>query len=188
MRTDEDLARMQGEDTAVGLYCYYWHLSNHINSKGYKTGIEIGTAYGGCANHLMTECNLDKLICVDPYKYYQQMPGLFDQHDYDRLKAQTFKRLTAYNVDSERVSFLYHTSQEAFPILLASGVKVDFIFLDGYHSYKTVKWETEHYPRLIRPGGSLLGHDYDMFKGVRAAVDEYCKPIMLELNLWLKEL
>ena len=181
-RTDEDLNRMMFEDTAVGLHCYYWQLSNYINSKGYKTGIEIGTAYGGCANHLLTECKLERLVCVDPYKYYPDMPGLFDQSDYDRLKIQTQKRLNNYN----GIKFIYDSSYDALLELMFD--KVDFVFLDGLHTYEMVKWEIEHYSKLIRPGGALIGHDYDTFKGVKKAVDEYCKPIMLELNLWLKEL
>lgn len=186
-RTDEDLKRMESEDTAVGLHCYYWQLSNYINSKGYKTGIEIGTAYGGCANHLLTHCpTIEKLICVDPYKYYPDMPGLFDQSDYDRLKIQTQKRLYGRNV-----TFIENDSQLAFKaIKLHAGEdwKCDFVFLDGLHTYEMVKWEIEHYSKLIRPGGALIGHDYDTFKEVKKAVDEYCKPIMLETNLWLKEL
>ena len=193
MRTDEDLKRMESEDTAVGLHCYYWQLSNYINSKGYKTGIEIGTAYGGCANHLLTECKLEKLICVDPYKYYPDMPGLFDQDDYDRLSKQTYKRLMAY---TGKYLPLIMDSKAAFELIEMNkdypksnlGKQVDFVFLDGLHTYEMVKWEIEHYSKLIRPGGALLGHDYDTFKGVKKAVDEYCKPIMLELNLWLKEL
>jgi hypothetical protein len=189
MRTDEDLTRMMGEDTAVGLHCYYWQLSNYINSKGYKTGIEIGTAYGGCANHLLTECNLEKLICVDPYKYYPDMPGLFDQDDYDRLKKQTYNRLYKFRA----FEHLYLDSKDGYYYLSErketwDEEMVDFVFLDGLHTYDMVKWEIEHYSKLIRPGGALLGHDYDTFKGVKKAVDEYCKPIMLELNLWLKEL
>src|SRR6187399_3017638 len=189
MRTDEDLIRMSGEDTAVGLHCYYWQLSNYINSKGYKTGIEIGTAYGGCANHLLTHCNLEKLICVDPYKYYPDMPGLFDQDDYDRLSKQTYKRLMAFEgkylpliMDSKQAFELIEMNRH-FPNKI--GKQVDFVFLDGLHTYEQVKWEIEHYSKLIRPGGALIGHDYDTFKGVKKAVDEYCKPIMLELNLWL---
>jgi len=193
MRTDEDLIRMSGEDTAVGLHCYYWQLSNYINSKGYKTGIEIGTAYGGCANHLLTECKLEKLICVDPYKYYPDMPGLFDQSDYDRLSKQTYKRLMAHKgkylpliMDSKQ-AYSFITTTSGYPYDLVTS-KYDFVFLDGLHTYEMVKWEIEHYSKLIRPGGALIGHDYDTFKGVKKAVDEYCKPIMLELNLWLKEL
>ena len=181
-RTDEDLNRMMFEDTAVGLHCYYWQLSNYINSKGYKTGIEIGTAYGGCANHLLTECNLERLCCIDPYKYYPDMPGLFDQSDYDRLKEQTKQRLIKF----EAVEFGYRTSKDALEFF--TGQQFDFVFLDGLHTYEMVKWEIEHYSKLIRPGGALIGHDYDTFKGVKKAVDEYCKPIMLETNLWLKEL
>ena len=179
MRTDEDLIRMSGEDTAVGLHCYYWQLSNYIN--GYKTGIEIGTAYGGCANHLLTECKLERLICVDPYKYYPDMPGLFDQNDYDRLKIQTHKRLSNFTAFEP----LWASSVGALTLIKG---EYDFVFLDGLHTYEMVKWEIEHYSKLIRPGGALIGHDYDTFKGVKKAVDEYCKPIMLELNLWLKEL
>ncbi len=185
MRTDKDLIRMSGEDTAVGLHCYYWQLSNYINSKGYKTGIEIGTAYGGCANHLLTQCNLEKLICVDPYKYYPDMPGLFDQSDYDRLMKQTKNRLNRFKA----YEGIFTDSKEAF-LWLSDEIDdgVDFVFLDGLHTYEMVKWEIEHYSKLVRHGGALLGHDYDTFKGVKKAVDEYCKPIMLELNLWLKEL
>jgi len=193
-RTDEDLIRMSGEDTAVGLHCYYWQLSNYINSKGYKTGIEIGTAYGGCANHLLTSCpTIEKLICVDPYKYYPDMPGLFDQWDYDRLSKQTYKRLMAHE---DKYLPLIMDSKSAFELMQRNkdypkssfAKPVDFVFLDGLHTYEMVKWEIEHYSKLIRPGGALIGHDYDTFKGVKKAVDEYCKPIMLELNLWLKEL
>lgn len=183
-RTDEDLIRMSGEDTAVGLHCYYWQLSNYINSKGYKTGIEVGTAYGGCANHLLLNCDLDKLICVDPYKYYPDMPGLFDQDDYDRLKQQTLNRLYRFRA----YEWLWDTSKDAFDSLHYDDTKVDFVFLDGLHTYEMVKWEIEHYSKLIRPGGALIGHDYDTFNEVKKAVDEYCKPIMLETNLWLKEL
>ena len=184
MRTDEDLIRMSGEDTAVGLHCYYWQLSNYISSKGFKTGIEIGTAYGGCANHLLTECKLERLYCVDPFKFYPDMPGLFDQDDYTRLRSQTYKRLAAH----KGVEFFLLNSKDAFESFTNRKIQVDFVFLDGLHTYEMVKWEIEHYSKLIRPGGALIGHDYDTFKGVKKAVDEYCKPIMLELNLWLKEL
>jgi len=184
MRTDEDLIRMSGEDTAVGLHCYYWHLSNYINSKGFKTGIEIGTAYGGCANHLLLNCDLKELICIDPYKAYPDMPGLFDQSDYDRLRTQTIKRLEKHPA----ASMFRMTSEEFYNDYENIHELADFVFLDGLHTYEMVKWEIEHYSKLIRPGGALIGHDYDTFKGVKKAVDEYCKPIMLETNLWLKEL
>jgi len=190
-RTDEDLIRMMNEDNDIGLnYAHYWPLSNYINSKGFKTGIEIGTAYGGCANHLLTHCpTIEKLICVDPYKYYPDMPGLFDQDDYDRLKIQTHERLSKFKA----VEFMYRSSEDAH-VYIQDDIESydkeppDFIFLDGLHTYDMVKWEIEHYSKLIRPGGALIGHDYDTFKEVKKAVDEYCKPIMLELNLWLKEL
>jgi predicted O-methyltransferase YrrM len=185
MRTDEELKNMMIEDTAVGLACHYWPLSNYINAKGYKIGIEIGCAYGGLANHLLTNCpTITRLMCVDPYRYYPDMPGLFDQDDYDRLKAQTLERLGRIKT----FSHLCHTSKDAYDVCLHRYNFIDFVFIDGLHEYETVKWEIEHYSKLIRPGGALLGHDYDLFPEVKKAVDEYCKPILLETNVWLKEL
>jgi predicted O-methyltransferase YrrM len=183
MRTHEELKSMMQQDTDIGLQAHYWPLANYINSnKGYKTGIEIGTAYGGCANHLLTNCDLKKLFCVDPYKFYPDMPGLFDQEDYDRLQEQTENRLIDFSV-----TFFKMTSKDAFKIMPA-GIRFDFVFIDGLHEYETVKWEIEHYSKLIRPGGALLGHDYDIFEDVNKAVDEYCKPILIGGNVWLKEL
>jgi len=115
------------------------------------------------------------------------MPGLFDQDDYTRLKFQTYERLSPFG----KVDFIEADSKEAFEQIIKYSIypmQYDFVFLDGLHTYEMVKWEIEHYSKLIRPGGALIGHDYDTFKGVKKAVDEYCKPIMLELNLWLKEL
>lgn len=193
MRTDEDLKRMMAEDNDIGLnYAHYWPLSNYIKGKGYKTGIEIGTAYGGCANHLLTHCDLERLICIDPYKYYPDMPGLFDQDDYDRLSKQTYERLKDHKaylpliLDSKAAFELIERNKEYAKSNFAK--PVDFVFIDGLHTYDQVKWEIEHYSKLIRPGGALLGHDYDIFEGVNKAVDEYCKPILLGGNVWLKEL
>ena len=182
-RTKEDLIRMQGEDTAVGLACYYLPMEKFIKERNYKRIVEVGTAYGGLANHLLSTCEIELFITIDPYKFYPDMPGLFDQDDYDMLKYQTADRLKKYEV----CHMVFMNSKEGYD-WVKDDYKVDAVFLDGLHTYDMVKWEIEHYSKLIRPGGALIGHDYDTFKEVKRAVDEYCKPIMLETNLWLKEL
>lgn len=69
----------------------------------------------------------------------------------------------------------------------------DLVYLDGDHSYKTVKAEIEAYLRLVRPGGFIGGHDYTATPtpgdGVLAAVDErFGRPdYVFSDNSWLKK-
>src|SRR5678810_674858 len=96
-RTPADITRMIAEDNDIGLnYGHYKPMEQFIKEHNYKRGIEIGTAYGGLANHLLSNCDLELLICIDPYKYYPDMPGLFDQEDYDMVKMAAKERLSIY--------------------------------------------------------------------------------------------
>ncbi len=183
-RTPEDLQRMMMEDSDIGLnYAHYKPMEKFIKERGYKTGIEIGTAYGGLANHLLSTCELDLLITIDPYKYYPDMPGLFDQEDYDNLHKQTTERLSKF----PQLRMMHMDSKTAFNYIDNHTEEVDFIFLDGLHKYDIIKWECQHYPVYIKPGGALMGHDYNLFEDVNKAVDEFAKGkelFTLPGNIW----
>ena len=60
----------------------------------------------------------------------------------------------------------------------------DMIYVDGDHSYEGCKKDLEVAYRKIKPGGYVMGHDYEMnmkkakteyFFGVRQAVNEFCQ-------------
>jgi hypothetical protein len=60
---------------------------------------------------------------------------------------------------------------------------LDFIYLDGDHSYPGVKIDLEMARILVKPDGLIMGHDYSMNMekaktnyefGVKKAVDEFC--------------
>lgn len=175
MRTYSDIEQMAAQDYAIGLTAHYIPLANLIMQRGYKTVIEVGTAYGGNAYHLMTNTDLSDLICIDPYRYYPAMPGFTCQEEYDTLFLFTCNRLA----DFSPVDVLRSTSREAFGLLEPS----DLIFLDGSHDYEDVKWECENYSTLVKPGGVLSGHDYNIFEGVNKAVDEFAKEVGKEIHL-----
>lgn len=192
-RTIQDIERMTLEDTDIGLnYGHYKPMEKFIKERNYKRGIEIGTAYGGLANHLLSTCDLELLICIDPYKFYPDMPGLFDQEDYDMMRESAYKRLSRYRAYSGE----YRDSKDAFEFLSfiyvgtpegINPLKHDFVFIDGLHKYETIKWECEHYSKLLREGGALMGHDYNVFEDVNRAVDEFAKGKerhLLPGNVW----
>ena len=61
---------------------------------------------------------------------------------------------------------------------------LDFIYIDGDHSYKGVKIDIELARKKVRSGGFICGHDYTaQFPGVIQAVDEFCASYHTKLEL-----
>ena len=51
--------------------------------------------------------------------------------------------------------------------------KVNFMFIDGDHSYETVKQDTAHALRMIAPGGMIVWDDYQSaWPGVVQCIEE----------------
>jgi hypothetical protein len=51
--------------------------------------------------------------------------------------------------------------------------KVDFVYLDGDHTYKSIKRDIKLALKILKPNGILAGHDYSNdFEGVVKAVDD----------------
>lgn len=53
---------------------------------------------------------------------------------------------------------------------------VDFVFIDGTHTYEAVRADLLAWRRVLRPGGLLAGHDGDM-PGVARACAEVLGPV-----------
>lgn len=185
-RTLTDIISMAGQDYDIGLQAHYKPLANFINEHNYKRGVEIGTAYGGNAAHLMVHCpTLEELITVDPYKYYDAMPGLESWSDYEQLFLFAHGRLSSFS----RCTPVRCTSDEFFEALAEGAITnislFDFIFLDGDHAKETVLYECGKASKFIKRGGALMGHDYNIFESVNNAVDEYARNVgktVYELN------
>lgn len=48
----------------------------------------------------------------------------------------------------------------------------DLVFIDGAHTYDYVRSDTRNALRVLRPGGTLVWHDYGMLEDVSRLVDE----------------
>ena len=70
---------------------------------------------------------------------------------------------------SPGAAFLFHNY---YPSL-------DFVFIDGDHTYEGARLDIDVWRHVIKPGGLLSGHDYSYEtksgKGVSRAVDEAVK-------------
>lgn len=168
---------------------YYHVLAGIINREGFTTGAEIGVAYGGHADYMLSNCTgLKKLYCVDPYTpdynstdgysipeglsdYYA---GKFGMDEYEELYLHALHRIKRFDGRGELIR---QSSHEGWATVLfdrlRAGEKLDFIFIDGRHTFGDLMADIELWSQLIRPGGIIAGHDYkhESYPGVTRAVN-----------------
>lgn len=126
------------------------------------TGVEIGTWTGNNARNILSTMNIKKLYMIDPYLTYEDngSKGLSEKR---RLKA--IKRMKKVLNDFNNTVFIKKTSDEAIDDV----PNVDFVYIDGDHSYGQVLKDIKNYTckaRLV-----IGGHDINLY-GVSRAVND----------------
>lgn len=127
--------------------------------------LEIGTYEARNTVSIFKELNVQRIFCVDPYKYYDD--NQLNVVQLHKAKALAKERLKLY---ASKVTWIPTTSSIA-----AASIKdnsLDFIYIDGDHRYKYVKSDIELYWKKLKKGGIISGHDID-HPGVMQAVGEF---------------
>lgn len=122
-----------------------------------KKVLEIGSAYG-FSTVTMALAGATHVTAVDPHSWCQPptLPVIEENvrpyGDHVRLIVDTFFNACETLKDE----------------------RFDFIFIDGDHSYDTVKFDFIHAGHLLKPEGTLACHDYGecCCPGVPQALDE----------------
>ena len=151
-------------------------LARYFKSKKFTLGAEIGVADGRYSEILCKEITGLKLICVDPWAVYESCWRT--QKYQDNAYNQTREKLKGYNVN-----ILRKTSVEAS--LGIPDNSLDFVFIDGSHTFDHVMTDLIIWARKVRQGGIVSGHDYYFFSdsGVVEAVNKYVEVHKIELNI-----
>ncbi len=138
-------------------------------------GIEVGVAVGDNSLSILKELAVDKLFLIDPYVPYE-----FDGRIWDASADYTIAhtKLAMY----PQVVWLRKTSESAIREF-QNEEAVDFVYIDGNHSYEAVKKDIRLYYPLIKNNGLIGGHDYTPYtETVMRAVDEFAEETKLELH------
>jgi hypothetical protein len=147
----------------------------HFAGRQGLIGIEIGVALGDNALSILKELAVSKLFLIDPYVSYE-----FDGRTWDASADYSIAHTKL--ADHPQIVWLRKTSESAikeFPIREA----VDFVYIDGNHSYESVKKDIELYYPLVKNNGLIGGHDYTPFtETVIKAVNEFAEEAKLELH------
>jgi SAM-dependent methyltransferase len=150
-------------------------LAIDFSKRGYQTGAEIGVADGRYSQILCESIPGLKLYCIDPWAVYESWRT---QGYQDNAFQQAQEKLNIYNV-----YFIKKPSIEAS--LEIEDNSLDFVFIDGGHSFDDVMVDIIIWARKVKKGGIVSLHDYCHFtnSGVIEAVNKYCEIHRIEIKL-----
>lgn len=144
---------------------------------------EIGTWRGDNAARILSSRHPRQLYLIDPWEYraeeeYKQAwygrSAHAGQQEMDAIHQSVLDRFRS-GIERGQVIVTRMRSLDAaasFP-----DASLDWVYIDGDHTYEAVKGDLEAYYRTIKPGGFLAGDDYKTAgwwgDAVKRAVDEF---------------
>ncbi|WP_436935214.1 class I SAM-dependent methyltransferase [Halovenus marina] len=122
-------------------------LIHTVNDRKPETILEIGTANGGS---LYPWCRyidgVNRVIAVD-INFWGRDPDF-----YNTFVSETGRKFDSYMGNSHSEELLKQIAQDL-------DTKMDFLFIDGDHSYEGVKKDFQLYSKLVSSGGLVAFHD-----------------------------
>ena len=146
-------------------------LLSQVKAGGPLVGAEIGVWKGEWVCYLLDRNpRVKKIYGIDPYAEQATFRRHWVQADWDYLLRRVDAKMKAYGNRYELIRERSETCADRVP-------RLDFLEIDGDHSYHQVKIDIFIYEKKIVSGGVICGHDYSGPQSgeVRRAVDEYSK-------------
>ena len=144
--------------------------------EGELVGCEIGVCHGFSTEYFFKNVsNIKKIYAVDNYPTFVDWDGTrVTAERQQETKERCFKRLSPF---IDKVSFIYDMS-EKFALSLEDD-SLDFLFIDGDHSYDATLKDMQMYWPKVKSGGLFAGHDANL-SSVDAAIKEFFKDKKVE--------
>ena len=157
-------------------------LPKLINQHKLQRGCQVGVAFGTQSLEILSKSQLKVLYDVDPYRPYGPDPLAElanEQLTWDVLCDRVKRRLTPFG---DHWSFIRKPSMEA--VEQFKDGELCFVYIDGDHSYESVKNDLRVWWSKIRPGGFLVCDDYytKRWVGLQRAIDEFTKEHNLKMT------
>lgn len=118
---------------------------------GFKVGAEIGVKEG-LFSEIICQAGL-KLYGIDPYLIYEDYVEPETHESLNQAMDRATARLKKYDFTPIR-----KTSMDA--VIDFPDESLDFVYIDGNHSFKFVTEDILEWSKKIKPGGIIAGHDY----------------------------
>jgi hypothetical protein len=182
------IERIKNIDQLNTSYAPYYPILSQvfIKERGYKVGCEIGVFTGGHAEFTLANSDLEKLFCIDSYiaplnsstTITNGFEKCYWQACWDTIYYYAIDKLSQF---SDRVKFIRLSAEQAAPMI--EDYSLDFVFIDGDHSYDAVLADCTNYYNKVRSGGIVAGDDYNI-EDVSNAVQYFFKQKNLAINIY----
>ncbi len=128
--------------------------------------LEIGAYLGRSTVLLAKHPHISRLFSVDVWDHYRQPEAEYD-HD-PGIHQQYMANLAEYDV----LDVVRPITAPSAVLLSGWGRRLKFVFIDGEHTYESVKQDLG-WLFWLDPHGIAAIHDYDNWPEVKQAVDEF---------------
>jgi predicted O-methyltransferase YrrM len=146
---------------------------------------EIGICHGFTTEYLLKNVpNIKKYIATDPYPTFVDWNGTrLTRERQDEIKKRCLERLKPY---SDKIEFHFEDSTTVSTKI--ENESLDFVFIDGDHSYVAALSDIQNYWHKVKFGGIFAGHDINL-PSIQRAIKEYFgndvhKIKIVENNAW----
>ena len=126
---------------------------------GFKVGVEVGVRGGGYSMVLCRDIPGLKLYGIDPYEVHEGYLDHTLQSSLDNFEKEAREKLAPYPT----YEFIKKYSMDAVKDF--ENESLDFVYIDGDHSFETVTEDISKWGKKVRKGGIISGDDYFDHKG-----------------------
>ena len=135
---------------------------------------EIGVFMGSFSEKIIEKCAPSRLFLVDRWKG-RAYSGDKDGKNIVRVTLEKVYEdhiVPVFGADEKNV-VCRETSDEFFAKIEQNSL--DAVYIDAAHNYRAVKKDLENSRIVVKPGGIIMGHDYqeEAMPGVFRAVNEF---------------
>ena len=179
----ELLRKIQSERVRQAWPAYYADIAYEVDRRGVSEGVflEVGTAFGGLAQHLLRTFPRLRVVAVDPFfgdydsqdlmsSYFAQLRAQYGQKEFSKLWAQAmaYEGGQAFGCRYSLVNSVSKDAARHFP-----PGSLDMVFVDGDHTREGVETDIATWQPVLKVGRSFLFNDYQQgpWPGVVAAVN-----------------
>lgn len=147
-------------------------LAREIYGQNARTMMEIGTANGGT---LFTAC---RLVKEDALIISLDLPSGAFGGGYPEWKMPIYSSFARKNQQIHLLRADSHTNESLNEVKKILGNRqLDYLFIDGDHTYKGVKQDFEMYSPFVRKGGIIAFHDIVKHPDTSCQVDLFWEEI-----------
>ncbi len=143
-------------------------------------GCEVGVEKGQHAEAILTELDIQRLYLVDSFgSDDRQGPGHYERDKGRQLREEAHRRLKDY----DEVVWLEKCSQNVTEDDIPAR-SLDFVYIDGGHSYETVNSDWENVQKIMHPKTIVVFDDYKSIEGVTRVVSEISESELYDVSFY----